>query len=454
MKCSQLIEGRRLAKNSVINLVGQLTPLIAAFVSIPLLIKGLGTDRFGFLTVAWMVIGYFSLFDMGLGRALTQITAQKIGSEEADDIPFIAWTALTMMTLMAFVVGIAIYFIAGPLVNDILNIPNDLAPEATQSMKLLALSPALVVLTTGLLGLLEAYQRFTVINIVRIPMGLYSFLAPLAVLPFSNSLAHIVAVLVVGRFIGLAIHVVLCLKYVPNLSKVVRIDLTFIKPLLGFGGWMTVSNIIAPLMLYVDRFIICSIISLEAVAFYTTPFDVVTKLWIIPGAIMGVLFPALSTVYNKDVDRAKKLYHQSFKYLALLIFPVVAGIILFAKPGLKLWIDEDFALQSFRVMQLLAAGVFVSCMAQPSFNLIQSAGRPDITAKLHMIELPLYLIYFWPLVHKHGITGAAFAWLIRVSISCTVLTIIASSFLRVRTQSSKSVGPIINKIINGSFCKS
>ena len=71
-----LTGGSRLAHNSVLNLIGQGIPFLAAFFAIPLLIRGLGTDRFGVLTLAWMVIGYFSLFDLGLGRALTQVVAE------------------------------------------------------------------------------------------------------------------------------------------------------------------------------------------------------------------------------------------------------------------------------------------------------------------------------------------------------------------------------------------
>jgi len=61
----ELARGSRLSRNTVLNLVGQCAPLLVAIFAIPLLIRGLGTDRFGVLTLAWVVIGYFSLFDLG-----------------------------------------------------------------------------------------------------------------------------------------------------------------------------------------------------------------------------------------------------------------------------------------------------------------------------------------------------------------------------------------------------
>jgi len=79
------------------NLVGQGVPLILAVFTIPPLIKGLGIDRFGVLTLAWMVIGYFSLFDFGIGRALTKVVAEKLGGGQAEDILAITRTALLLV---------------------------------------------------------------------------------------------------------------------------------------------------------------------------------------------------------------------------------------------------------------------------------------------------------------------------------------------------------------------
>ena len=73
--------------NSVWNLVGLGLPLLVALVSIPILIRGLGTDRFGILTLAWVVIGYFSLFDLGLGRAVTKLVADRLGAGASERVP-------------------------------------------------------------------------------------------------------------------------------------------------------------------------------------------------------------------------------------------------------------------------------------------------------------------------------------------------------------------------------
>ena len=66
------------ARHTGWNLVGQLLPVVVALVTVPLLIRLLGLERFGFLSVAWALVGYASLFDFGIGRALTRAVAQRL----------------------------------------------------------------------------------------------------------------------------------------------------------------------------------------------------------------------------------------------------------------------------------------------------------------------------------------------------------------------------------------
>ena len=58
-----------------------LLPTLAGVVAIPRLVHSLGVDRFGLLSLAWIIVGYFSLFDMGMGRALTKPDRRQAGGK-------------------------------------------------------------------------------------------------------------------------------------------------------------------------------------------------------------------------------------------------------------------------------------------------------------------------------------------------------------------------------------
>jgi len=430
-KKTNLISGRHLTRNVFWNLLGAGTPLLVAIVAIPVLIEGLGITRFGVLTITWMVVGYFSLFDFGLGKALTKLVAEKLGKGQDKEIPKLIWTALLLMGLLGVLGALIIAALSPWLVGDVLNIPSELQAETLTAFYLLAASVPIVISSTGLQGVLEAHQRFGMINAVRIPLGVFTFLGPVLVLPFSHSLAPVVAVLVIARLLSWFAYVALCLSVEPALRQPVNIDRGMFKPLISFGGWMTVSNIISPLMVNMDRFLIGAVLTMTAVSYYATPYEVVTRLLVIPGALMGVMFPAFATVLAHDRNHAAFLYSKTIKYIFLLLFPAVLIIVMFAREGLALWLDTEFANNSTLVLQILAVGVFLNAHANVPFGLVQSAGRPDLTAKLHLIELPFYLMILWWLLNTYGIVGVALAWLLRVTVDTAVLFIMANRLVSV-----------------------
>jgi O-antigen/teichoic acid export membrane protein len=428
----QFLQGRLLARNVVWNLIGGGAPMLVAVFCIPVLAKGLGTDRFGVLALAWALIGYASLFDLGLGRALTQLVAKKIGAGEEDEVPALVWTSLVLMLLMGFV-GAVVAVAASPwLVHRILNIPSSLQRETLNSFYLVGLSIPVIISTAALRGYLEAQQRFALINALRVPMGVFTFVGPLLVLPFCRSLFPVVAVLTTGRLIAWVAHFLLCVRVTPALGHGIAWQREMAGPLLRLGGWMTVTNVVAPLLVTFDRFLIGALVSISAVAYYATPYEVVTKLWLIPGALVGVMFPAFSTSSIRDRNRMALLFGRSVRYLFLVLFPVVLLIVVLAQDSLKLWLGVEFAQNSTHVLQWLAVGVLINSLALVPAALVQGVGKPDLTAKLHLIELPVYMAALWWLTKTHGIEGAAIAWTVRAAFDALVLFIMAKQFLPAR----------------------
>jgi O-antigen/teichoic acid export membrane protein len=414
-----------LARNSVVNLLGQLAPLVAALLAIPLLLAGIGTARFGLLALAWMAIGYFSLFDLGLGRALTQLVAKKIGEGREDEVPALVWTSQLLMLLFGLAGGVVLFLAAPWLVRQGLNVPAALQQEALSAFRLLALGLPFVIGAAGFRGLLEARQQFGLVNAVRVPIGVASFLGPVAVLPFSSSLVPIVAILAASRMVAWIAYLALCTRAVPQMRREVRFARETLRPLLGFGGWMTVTNVVSPIMVYFDRFLIGAVLSVSAVAYYATPYEIVAKLWLVPGSLLAVFFPAFAAAHASAPARLGTLFDSAVRVLVLLLFPVAVVLVMFAEEGLTLWVGGDFAAVSAPVLKWLAVGVFVNSIGQVPFTVVQSIGRPDLTAKLHLMELPLYLVLIWTFTARWGIEGAAVAWVTRASVDALVLFLIA-----------------------------
>ena len=421
--------GPVLARNSIVNVTAHLAPVIAALVAIPILVSQLGTARFGILTLAWIVAGYFSLFDIGIGRSLTQLISARFGSGRSDQVPDLVWTGLSLLALFGMLGTAAAWMLASPLVHVVLKIPTSLQPESVAAVRLLAISIPFVVLAAGLKGVLEADQRFGFLALVQVPLAVLTLGAPILVLPFSHRVDLLVGALLVTRIGALLAYGLLMLRVLPWMRTRPRFVVGEVKTIVSFGGWLTVSSIISPMMVYFDRIAISGLISVSAVAYYVTPYEVVTRVLRLPVAVTAVFFPAFAMTHGSDPRRTGLLFQSVCQAILVLTVLPLLVIFLFAGEGLSIWVGADFAAEGTLVARWLVVGVFFNSLAQAPFALVQGLGRPDLTARFHLWELPVYLVVLYVLLVRFGITGAACAWMLRAAADAVLLFIASSRLL-------------------------
>lgn len=409
---------------SIWNLLGTGIPFGFAIVCMPLLLKNLGADRYGMLILAWGVVGYFSIFDFGLSRAITQLVARahKVSPDEA--VPVIA-TGVIAMGIFGLVGG-SILYLAAPFVGGFGRIPPSLRYEAIQTVKVLGLGLPVVIISAGFRGALEGVFDFAWINFIRIVVGIGTYLVPVIVVPFTVRLYWICAGLVVLRVVSCLAYYIRCRIFFNLRGSLKHVNLVVAKRLMGYGGWITVSNLISPMMAYLDRFVVAGAMSIALAGYYATSQEIVTKLQIIPSAVFAVLFPAISSSHESSPERAGDLFFKGAQFVTFALLPLAAAFLLFAREGLELWLGAEFATASYRVAQILTIGSFINCLSFSPFFYLQGIGRPDITAKTHLVEVPLYLLLLWLLIGRLGVVGVAIAWSARMVMDLAILTFAAS----------------------------
>lgn len=426
----ELTRGRLIARNTLWNLAGRCLPLAAAVLSIPRLFHALGTDRFGILTLALAFIGYFGLLDFGLGRALTQAISEKIGRNLAHEVPGLIWTACSLLAALSAVAMALCLTLTPVIIRDVLKTPAGIADETISAFYVLGLSIPFVVGSAALWGVLAAYQRFDLGNRINIPVGMASFVGPAIVVHWCDSLVAVMTVLLFVRAAATVALAAMCLRIVPDLRRDIGFVRREVRRLTSFGGWLTVSSVIAPLMASIDRFIIGALVSITAVGYYGTTYDMVTKLWILPVGLLGAVGPALTvSMTSNRGGNTVRLFERAAKYLFFALFAAAIVLVAFAHIGLTLWLGRDFADKAAPVAQWLAAGVFVNCLSWLPTVTLASHGRPDLAAKLQFIEIVCYLPLLYAGIRFDGIDGAAEASALRMVVEAVALFLIVARYL-------------------------
>ena len=406
----------RILRNTGWNLAGQGLPVFAALVAIPLLIHGLGESRFGILALGWLVTGYFALFDLGVARSAIRLMmhhGEAAPCLRAD----VFQTSLVLHSVLGILGGALLGSLASWLASSAVAIPAFLAAEAENSFYWLSASVPALVIASAYRAALEADQRFDLVNAVRLPASVANFLVPLAVLPLTSRVDLVIAFIVGIRWLVLLAYLVLVARSGAGLSPG-RFDVSLARTLLRDGGWITVSTLVAPLILAADRLVIARYGSLASLTYYVVSYEVITKLWILSASLLAAAYPQMTKLRNADL---RQLCDRSLRWLLLVATPLAAGAILLAGPGLAVWVGDRIADQATPVLQLLAVGVWLNVLAQVPQTALQATGNADAVGRLQLLELPCYLVLVAVLMQAYGLVGVALAWVLRSALDAVLL---------------------------------
>jgi O-antigen/teichoic acid export membrane protein len=202
----------------------------------------------------------------------------------------------------------------------------------------------------------------------------------------------------------------------------------WLRRLLSFGGWVTVSNVVGPVIVYVDRFVIGATLAASSVALYAVPFDMVSRLPVLVAALCSVLLPELARLSSlaaatdpNALRQAHLLVRRSSIFSAVVVAALVILGALAAPWALTLWLGADFAQQSGMLTQVLLLAFGVNAVAQIPFTALQAMGRVRAVALLHSAELVPYAVLVFFAISWLGLVGAAWAWLLRSIVDYGVL---------------------------------
>jgi O-antigen/teichoic acid export membrane protein len=408
------ISGQLLTRNWVFNILGWGVPFLIALVAIPYIVRRLGVERFGVLSLAAGLIGYFGIFDFGLCRATTKFVAESLALEKLDRLPALVWTSLWSQAVFGALGTLATVGLIPVVADRFLKISPPLIAETRNSLFVLSTALCFVLIGNALRGVLEAGQMFGVVNYIKIPTNTSMFLLPAMGVFLHLKLPAIMWLLVGARVVAATAYFGACLRFFPTLRAHYWPVRSWIRPLFVYGGWVTASNFTIPFLAYVDRFLIGSMVSIGAVGYYAAPYEAINRAWVVPSTLTAALFPAFTNLYVAGSKaQMEELYARALKSILLISAPTLLVVALFARQVLGWWLGAEFAVQSTATLQILALGMLIVSLALIPSSLLQGVGRPDLTGIFSLLELLFQVGACWFLIKRFGIFGAALAWALR-----------------------------------------
>lgn len=414
------------ARHTIYNLAGSLVPIAVLIVTVPLYLRVVGLDRYGVLSVCWLLLGYFNLFDLGLGRAMAQRLASLPLADDAVRNR-IFWTAMTIsagLSVMAMAVFVPV---AGYGLAQLKFESADLYAEIGDALPLLAIALPIGIVQSGLIGALEGRRAFLHINLI-ISLGTVATtsLPLLAAYLVGPQLSNLLLVSVCAR-LGTVLLLIFASARVVPVGAPTRPARRELKGLLAFGGWATVSSVIGPLLVFWDRFVIGAMISAAAVAVYVVPFNLISQVQVLPNALTGALFPRLAEV---AAAHAKALTEEATAILLTIVTPITLAALLLTEPFMDLWLGAEVSGVAAPIAFILLSGFWANSLARIPAAELLARGRPRLLALAHVCELVPYAGVLFVAIWLWGVEGAALTWSLRCMADAIILGALAGGLKR------------------------
>lgn len=399
-------------------MLGTVVPSIAAVPMMGYLARVLDTEKFGVLLLLYGILGFSSVFDVGITRAVIRRIA---ASESKEDSAKVLGTAFSIVLPLSIIAMIFLLIYSGEI-TKLLNISESSYSDVLNSVEIIAYTLPFFLFGITALGYLEGREEFYKLNIIRIIAGLIMAVLPAIICLFNQTLVSAVLGIFIGRVLLAFIAFYICLKS-KELDK-----FSFCKKelryMFQYGGWITVSNIISPLMVYGDRFVLSNIIGAKDSAYYISANEIISRMAFIPASLARTIFPMMA----KKEQSTNNIEFQSYTSLLILLLVLLVPLYIYSWEVINLWLGPEYSDKTHIILDILIIGFFFNALAQIPFSKIQAKGSSKVTALLHLSELLPYFLLFYICINMFGILGAAYAWTTRVIIDFIVLVFLSIKY--------------------------
>ena len=395
--------------------------LALGFFATPYIVRHLSVSLFGVYTLIGVIVGYFSFLQLGLGTAAIKYISEYLALKEEENIRKTFWTCMVTYCIVGLIGTSLIFFFSGTLVEKFFKIPAELQAVSLIALKIGSLGFFIVTLQSVIIGVIQAMERFDIVNRITVIFGSFQIIMTVFLLACGYSLRAIITSNIAIQLMCTFVAWKVVIHTMPFLSRPCWDTPTFTK-LLKFGGFVTVSVVLNPILVNIEKLFLTTLRPIASLTYYAIPFLLVDKFSVVRWSFSSVLFPMFSHFHKSDKDHvSEELHYRSTLYLAFIFSFLAIFFISYGRPFLALWLGGDFAERSSGVLGILSIAGFINATASPSMSALQGREKPQLPALFHTIETLLYIPSSYFLIRAYGASGAACAWGVRVSLDTLLL---------------------------------
>ena len=399
---------RKVVRNTLFNYLAIICVTLIRFVAMPILIHGLGRDRYGIYATVMSVVGYVGLLDLGIGISLTKFVAEYYARRDFRRLNEMLSTSLLLyiglgMLGAGVLVGFSSFF-----VEHVFKIPVSLWGEGRYVFWISALS-LFNGLTLGIFGnLLNGVQRQDIARTIAIGNALVTYSGSILLIVLGYKLVAFMLFATAMDLVSFLVQMWIVKRMLPEVQLFPRIfKRRELKQIVNFSFAMFINQLAARNVGVLDKLILGIFLPIANVTLYVVGFTLASFSFRIPSAASLASLPAASELMAQDrLDAVHELILRGIKYTGLMAIPIFTVMGVMALDIVRLWMGEGYAL-SAHVLQLLLVGYFWLALSSSGANVMIGIGKPYINTYYAVAQILLCSTLSIVLVQFFGVLGAA-----------------------------------------------
>lgn len=408
---------KTLVKNSFINLASYAYLLLAAFFSIPIILRSLGADVFGLYILLVSIVPLVSVLDLGLSSAV--VRGLSLPQIKKKDYVSVWRSSFTLYLLTGLLIAL------GTLVFLTL-IPNYWSIFRLTDPKTLSYLSVIIPLTvlfnhvnTHLLNLPQARQRFEIYNLKTIIVGTGNTLVTALVALYTKNLSDLFLVQLIFHLATFVILVGYAKVIFPGFDFFPGFSKSTSNRLVRFGLKNFVGSFANQVEAQTSKYVIGASAPAVAITAFSIPQNIILKAAGVVSQVAQVIFPTSTSLLTKErLPKLKKLiWAVEGLTLAFGLFGIFCAFA-FGQSFLTWWLKEPAVVSlAVPVLKTLSFYFLLTSLTPIPGVILIGLNYPQIPSFFSVLTTVIEIVLLLVLVPTYHAVGAAAAILVTTMIT-------------------------------------
>ncbi len=401
-------------QNAVLSTVAWVASGVAAFICVPITVRGLGAEAYGLIALVTALTGYAGLVELGLSQALVRYLSYYRALGEGRPMIAIVRFALIWFTAAGSVAGLVIFLSAPWIAADLLNVSARLLPSAVMVIRLSAINLVVDMLLNVGMAVPISFLRYDIAAGMSGTFTVLTWVGPAVVVVLGYGAVAVVAFYLGANVVALLFYLYFGLRLLRSIPHNVGPEWREVRrKVLSFAGLVAANRVGATVAVQTNRLMVGITNNTAAAAYYQVPNVLASKVIELSGRIASVLFPTGSAMIARgDHEGLRALYFRSSRLLFLVNASALMATAIYAYPLLEYWVSPVYADQGTVALAIFAATMALNAAALPTGFLSWAAARPGANLVFAYLSAGISLATIYPLALRFGVKGAAMAGLL------------------------------------------